>query len=290
MNERHQIAAAFIGQSNAMGIGDSLLSPQLPDSTAYEWVFARQGPTGGSGYLKPLRDPMSAYRPQLLRSQSGSNVPAAVLRYKELTGLSTIVSHLAASGTFVLPTPSVGPGGWEPGGTYRETFLIQTKRMLEDNGIERLAWVNLTMGESDGGNHGRRPDETAAFPDGMIVPGAYDSSTGYPNGYPNPDHLPDIYSAYVQFFQEIQTNFPGVKINMNQTGDCRTQGPGFEWGVRQMQLVQEHLARSLPNVYCEMRTTRYFESYGYLQADGVHYTQAGLNYMGRIDGEIMAHH
>jgi hypothetical protein len=57
-----------------------------------------------------------------------------------------------------------------------------------------------------------------------------------------------------------------------------------------MWIVQEHLARTLPDVYCEMKEAKFFESYGYMKDDRVHYNQCGLNFMGSIDGQIMASH
>lgn len=288
VNKHGQVAMAFFGQSNAQGQGDSLLSPRLPDSTALEFLYQRTLQQR-QGWFKALRDPLSANRPATSKANFGTLVPQCVLTYKEMTGLTPLVVHCAETGSCVVSVPDK-PGTWRPGGPMRLLLIEQTEAMLAAAGIERLAWLTMTMGETDGLNSVRWSDQLALFPNGMLVPGAFDAASGYPDGYPNPQNKPDLYSAYTQFFAELRTHFPGVKININQTGTWLGLSEQHRLGVQNIWIMQEHLARTLPDVFCEMRDAKYFESYGYLKDDHVHYNQRGLNYMGRIDGLILASH
>ncbi len=282
------MALAFIGQSNCQGVGDSTLSPRPAPGTAYEYLYV--GGVRPTGQLVELKDPMSRHQLPLYRSQTGSLVPMCALRYHELTGLIPVVSHLGASGTSVI---SLGPPGgtdWAPGNVLRARFVEQTNAMLAHAGIERLAWITVTLGETDGYQAGRYPTQIAQFPAGMVVPGVYDAATGYPNGYPNPNRLPDLYTAYRGLIEDLRQHFPGVRFNINQTGVWEYMEDFRREGVKLMWPVQEHLARTIPGVYCEMKDAKYFRAFGYLQDDGVHYNQMGLNYVGRLDAQIMANH
>lgn len=288
-NDRGQVALAFFGQSNAQGQGDSLTSPRLAEGEAYEWLYMRVGATGGRGWFKSLNDPVSANRTFAGRASTGSLVPACALHYKEITGLTPLVVHCAESGSCVVSVPDK-EGTWRPDGRMRQLLIDQTEAMLAEAGIERLAWLTMTMGETDGYNSIRWADRLALFPNGMVVPGAFDEANGFPNGYANPTNKPSLYTAYKELFEDLRRHFPGVKININQTGTWLGATDEHRLGVQNIWVVQEHLARTIPEVFCEMKEAKYFESYGYVKEDHVHYNQRGLNYMGHVDGQIMASH
>ena len=302
-----KVAVGFIGQSNCQGMGDSALSPVPAQGVAYEWLFTQRGSAEGTGQLVSLRDPMSRNKlATTFRSRTGSKIPAFAIRYYVLTGSQAYVSHYGVSGTSVFQQPnSTSNMNWGPTGILRAAFALQTRHMLNHPEVpDQLSWVDLTIGETDGYWLEQYPEVFAAFPHQMVVPGVFDAAHGFPEGYQNPERKRDAYTAYKELIAYLQAQFPGVKININQTGRWQRTADGYPQsgaslkhynGVQRMWAVQEHLGRTLPDVYCEMTEAKDFPFMGtapfeFLKPDGVHYTQKGLDYMGVRDADIMASH
>ena len=131
------------GQSNAVGVGDSTLSPVPPPGTAWEFH-------GPSSSLIPLKDPVGYLTPEepFQGAVWGSGWPAFAQEWNRLTGDTVIIVQAALGGTACHPNADVGGGNWGAEGDLFNCAVAKVKKAEESTGL-KLSAILWLQGESD---------------------------------------------------------------------------------------------------------------------------------------------
>ncbi len=287
------ITTLIIGQSNAQGSGngDSLLTVNLTPAVAQEWLWqpSAAGPNYGTGYFtQGLRDPMARTSINNMRSHTASLVPAFVNRLNALTGRRVLVAHHAVGGTRMYARSGTTTY-WRPDSPNMLNSVRKVRGMMRLPTVpDSLDWLIISLGESDGTTLGTRPTTYAMFPDSLVVDSAVDVggnlvSYPAPRGYPNPAKLQNVYDNYRALLQYYRNEFGSrLGIVMIQTGEWGHANPSMRSGVTQMKWIQRKLAKDQAAAgerFWLLRGTETFCERGWLN-DEVHYSPAGLNYLG----------
>lgn len=236
------------GQSNAVGRGDSSLSPTAP-VTALEWE--------GSSTLAALVDPVGT--PSPYNAQTGSMWPAFASALIGRTGRPCIIIPTAVGGTALLP----GAGGnWAAGGSTYNNFATRANSGLADiatAGYEpatvSIAWH---QGESDAANYSGTTAELQA---------AYAAA------------LPDLFTR-----AKTSLSLPSLRFFVWGLGDR----PGYEAKHAAVIAAQQSACSSTDGMTLVYAKCPDFFSLGWMKADNLHYNQAGLNDMGTVGGLAVA--
>ncbi len=105
-------------------------------------------------------------------------------------------------------------------------------------------------------------------------------------GFPNPNHLPDLHTAYRDFFEQIYALYGDVAIVIDATANWGV-GPGE---IHRVFWVQRRVVRDLASAGHKIalnRVTLTFAGRGMIKSDGVHYTQEALNELGETNARLL---
>ena len=128
------------GQSNAAGVGDSLLSPICAPGTAYEFL-------GLTGQLRPLKDPVGENAFGFEAAKTGSAWLSFAKRYYELPR-DTIIIIQAAKGGSSLNSRADAHQRWDANGDLAKAAIEKTRLCLRavHSSLDGIIWI---QGESD---------------------------------------------------------------------------------------------------------------------------------------------
>ena len=287
---------AVIGQSNAQGPGNKLLSP-LVGPKGLAWNASANGATGS---WAPANDPQSPTKISSMQSQTGSFVPSLVnTLLADSARVSDVrITHYAMSGTHLLPRGGeTAANHWGPGGQLRAGADKQIGLMLATAACpDKVDAIVIDLGPSDGYRLALNATTLAPFPHGYVVDSAAHAVSGeiisYPAGYSNPNGLPNQLDALKEFYLHFLTKYPGVRIvvNLTATWTPSTGGISHQRGCRQMRWIQLRAIKDLREQGCNIVANRLplsFAACGWVNPDGVHYLQPGLNALGAADARFI---
>lgn len=210
------------GQSNAAGLGDSLLCPVCVPETAFEFF----GPTGR---LRPLKDPVGDEGFGFDRAKTGSAWPSFAKRYNELSQDTVVIIQAAKGGSSVNNRASPHLCWGESGHLWKAA-------------VEK---VNLWLKSSNSSLHGI-----------AWVQGESDASYINSQQYTAKQYKQDLKSL----FQRFRDNF-GKHLNVYVVQVGLAVGESAA-RYKAIQLAQEEICREVPNAFLVYNLTKYFPTFG----------------------------
>jgi hypothetical protein len=243
------------GQSNAVGQGDSTLSPACPGGTAWEYVAE-------ANKLLPLKDPFGREELNFQRAHTGSVAPALAGALYDRTGTPVVLIAAARGGASCSSLAELDNyGTWDTQGKLMlMPAALQKVKAAERNTGKTLRGVIWLQGERDAN----------AINNGTLTASAYRRA---------------LESVILRFREACGKSLPFYIV---QTGYYAGHPhEGFD-AVRQ---VQEAVAGSDPNTFVVYRDTGSFAEKGWMR-DAIHYNQTGLNHIGAAVAEAITnnHH
>lgn len=237
-----------VGQSNLCGRGDAALSPATNALLAYEWRSA----------LIALADPVASGL--LYGANTGSLWPSFVNEFTIYSERPAVVIPAAVGGTMLLPASTTGDGHWGPGGTRFSTAVTRIQNAI--NGLValghtphlKLAW---SLGESDAASYPVLADLEDAMYDGLI----------------------DLIERF-----RTALSLPDLKMYIWRTGTR----PGYEAGCAAVRAAQDRACADHDGLVMAYTRSIDFPDLGWMKADQLHYTQAGLNDCGTLGARAVA--
>lgn len=243
------------GQSNMAGRGTAAESPTVEAGVGYEW---RDGGVGLVHLDDPMADDGSGTSPY--RAQTGCMAPAFVNAFTAASGRPAVVCPTAVGGTYLLPGSSGTAGGWDPGGS----------RYV---GAVARAQDAITATEAAG--------HTIATVSAVWHQGESDAST-----YPTPGTLEaDYEAALIDLLARFRTDVdPDLRMYVCRLG-VRVD---YETESASIRAAQDAACTATDGMVMAYTRCVDFSDLGWMKADQVHYTQAGLNDMGTTAGQVAA--
>lgn len=239
------------GQSNAVGQGDSTLSPVCAAGSAWEYVYT-------SDDLIPLADPVGESGLNFEAAHSGSIAPAFARTFSYHLGKPVIMIVAARGGSSCHRKAELNNyGTWDTSGNLLLfDAAIQKVKAAQKKTNESLQGIVWLQGERDAN----------AINDGKLTAVEYEQSL----------------VALVNRFRE-SLGMP-VPFYIVQTG-YYTGHPreGFD-AVRE---AQWRVATTLKNTFIAYAATHTFEARGWMR-DQIHYNQTGLNHIGTTVAEVIS--
>ena len=251
---------AFIGQSNMQGEGDAALAPTPAAGTAYEYFL-------GSDSVLPMTTMNGEWLNynggnQLGAAKDSSLLPAFAVEYNAQTGKNITAVHAARGGAawFYELDPSFGT--WAPGNDLMNAAKQKIDAAITNTGLP-LTGVVMLGGESD------------------IAIGCGGAANGF--------ILADFKEGVRDILRELKASY-NAPVYIIQPGHLHVTPsgpftPSCDWAsdqVRQgvLDLTSEVEFASYVKVVHEDAHTFRDSGFMYLEADEVHYNQAGLNKLG----------
>ncbi|SHG81442.1 protein of unknown function [Chryseolinea serpens] len=240
------------GQSNAVGQGDSTLSPKCEEDTAWEYAFS-------SDALRPLADPVGVKELSFERANSGSLAPAFASGMVARQGSSSIVIVSAARGGASCHQKAElnNYGTWDTRGNLLLFDDAITKvKAAEKKTALTLSGILWLQGERDAN----------AINDGKLTPHEYEAA---------------LTNLIARFRKALGSKVPFYIV---QTGYFKDHPhEGFD-AVRRAQQNVADKDKFTSVVYTE---TNLFEAKGWMK-DQIHYNQIGLNHIGAVVADALS--
>ena len=240
------------GQSNAVGQGDSTLSPKCEAGTAWEYAFT-------SDALRPLADPVGVKELSFERANSGSLAPAFASGMVARQGPSSIVIVSAARGGASCHQKAElnNYGTWDTHGNLLLFDDAITKvKAAEKKTALTLSGILWLQGERDAN----------AINDGKLTPHEYEAA---------------LTNLIARFRKALGSKVPFYIV---QTGYFKDHPhEGFD-AVRRAQQNVADKDKFTSVVYTE---TNLFEAKGWMK-DQIHYNQIGLNHIGAVVADALS--
>jgi hypothetical protein len=238
------------GQSNAVGQGDSALSPRCVAGAAWEYI-------AGSDSLVPLKDPFGREELHFQRARTGSLAPALAQALYTRAGKPVVLIAAARGGSSCHALAELSDyGTWDVTGSLPLLAAAQQKaKAAEKKTGKQLQGIIWVQGERDAN----------AINDGKLTAAQYQAaleSVIHRFRIAFGKHLP---------FYIVQTGY--------YTGHTQT---GFD-AVRH---AQEAIARQGKFVFLVYRDAALFAEKGWMH-DAIHYNQTGLNHIGAAVAEVI---
>ncbi|MEP0008867.1 MAG: sialate O-acetylesterase [Balneola sp.] len=237
------------GQSQIMGRGESASSPAVVSGTGYEY----EGDVTTGYSASELNDPVTGI---FENSDTGSFMPAFVNALYAKIKKPVYMIPAGKGGTALTIAADSGNGNWnKTDDTLFEQTCQAINSFIHDGGILRaIHWI---QGERD-----------AQYLDTLSGAALITAQQNYRLA------LPELINNFREYY-------PGVPFIITQTGRL-TSGDttGFQF-VRQ---VQKDVAQQLPNVYLDYENAVNFEDLSWMDVDGIHWDQDGLNDIGEKKG------
>lgn len=209
------------GQSNAAGVGDSLLSHQCSPNSAFQYTMLYDS-------LLPLRDPVGENENGFEAAQTGSAWPAFAKRYYELSAQKVFIVPAARGGSSLNPLRS-NQLRWDSLGNLWSTAVKKTKKAVKKTTVQ-LAGVIWAQGEAD-----------ASFINA--------------NEFTKIFYKDQLKALIERFRFEFGPTLPFYII---QTGYAVGEKPG---GYESIQNAQQEICEELPYTYLVYSFTKYFSEY-----------------------------
>lgn len=239
------------GQSNMAGRGTASLSPVTVPGMAYEWV-------SGTGLIQ-LADPTTGAGSSYY-STTGCLLPAFANAFTALSERPAIFVPNAVGGTPLLQ-PSSTTNHWGANGPRYNAAITRALACLTDliaGGWVPTVHVLWCQGETDAAHYSGTEDLQTAYAAGLI-------------------------SLLTR--SRISLGLPALRIYLFRTGMFGTDLVTEYAAVR---AAQEGAAAANEDVVMVYRRCVDFPSLGMMQADQLHYTQAGYNDMGTEGARAVA--
>jgi len=240
------------GQSNAVGQGDSTLSPRCEEGTAWEYVFT-------SDSLRPLADPAGVRELNFERANHGSLAPAFASGLVTRQRASSVVIVSAARGGASCHQKAElnNYGTWDVRGNLVLFDDAITKvKAAEKKTTLTLSGILWLQGERDAN----------AINDGKLTPHEYETA---------------LTNLIARFRKTLGGKVPFYIV---QTGYFKDHPhEGFD-AVRRAQQNVADKDKFTDVVYTE---TNLFEAKGWMK-DQIHYNQIGLNHIGAVVADALS--
>lgn len=237
------------GQSNMQGRGDAALSPATDPDTCWEWT-----PTG----IVTLDDPNAA--PVAHRSNTGCMLPAFANAFTSKSGRPAVFVPSAVGGTALLQDTKPGLDVWGDGSGIYVNARDRTVAAIESLGTggHTVATVNILwhQGEADAAN------------------------------YPNQETLTADYQAELQAMFALARSDISADLRMYVARVGKTPTKPTEYA--RVQAAQDAACAATDGMVMAYTRCVDFFDLGWMQADNLHYTQAGLNDMGTQSALVAA--
>lgn len=236
------------GQSNARGTGTA--NPAAGPGPGREFLYS-------SGDLRPLIDPAGEEVLGFQPAKTGSLLPAFGQAYFAAAGREPVMVHTATGGSSLLPvTDLYARGNWSAEGGHFANAVRKVERAMLQTGLP-LSGLLWSQGETD----------AIALAEGIITP-------------------EDYRVALHDLLDRFHKRFPGVPAYLILTGGH--EQPGYREAFDRVRQLQEAAAAADPLVHIGSRLAASFFAPGYMQPDGLHYTQAGYEALGADLGRNVA--
>jgi hypothetical protein len=240
------------GQSNAVGQGDSTLSPKCMEGTAWEYALT-------SDTLRPLADPAGVKELNFERANSGSIAPAfAVEMVTQQQASSIIIVSAARGGASCHQKAELNNyGTWDTHGNLMLFDDAITKvKAAEKKTALMLSGILWLQGERDAN----------AINDGKLTLHEYETA---------------LTNLIARFRKTLGRKVPFYIV---QTGYFKDHPhEGFD-AVRRAQQNVADKDKLTEVVYTE---TNLFEAKGWMK-DQIHYNQIGLNHIGAVVADALS--
>lgn len=238
------------GQSNAVGVGDSLKSTHQNNIDVVEYNSRFDD-------IQLLNDPVGQYNLGFQKAQTGSFIPALGYEYNQVTNNQVLVVQTAKGGSSLTKKAETNNwGNWSPKGKLFKNSIIKVKMMqscLAEKGksqksINAIFWC---QGENDGD----------AISKNLIT------KENYKNALAN----------LIQRYQkQLGNNVPFIIV---ETG--RFKGDSIkDQGYKKVREAQREVAHTMDHVFIGYDETEFFIDRDWLKAV-VHYNQEALNDIGK---------
>lgn len=237
------------GQSQIMGRGESASSPAVVSGTGYEY----EGDVTNGYSASELNDPVTGL---FENSDTGSFMPSFVNALYAKIKKPVYIIPAGKGGTALTIAADSGNGNWnKTDDTLFEQTCQAINSFIHDGGILRaIHWL-----------HGERD---AQYLDTL-------SGTALINA--QQQYRLDL----VELINNFREYYPNVPFIITQTGRLSSgDTAGFQF-VRQ---VEKDVAQQLPEVYLDYENAVNFVDLGWMNVDGVHWNQSGLNDVGDKKG------
>jgi len=206
------------GQSNAIGHGDSVLSPKLTKGTALEYRY-------GTNKLYPLADPVGASELGFEKSNTGSAWPAFSTALFKLTGKQIVIIPAAKGGSSCDKKAELDNyGTWDTTGILFNNAVRKAKAAVTKT-RQLLTGIIWLQGERDAN--------------------AINSELLTMNEYR---------AALKNLINRFRKSFGDVPFYIIETGYYKDHPTG---GFEQVQAVQQQMAAELPDVYLIYKTKQF---------------------------------
>ncbi|AYB31571.1 sialate O-acetylesterase [Chryseolinea soli] len=240
------------GQSNAVGQGDSTLSPKCENDTAWEYAFT-------SDALRPLADPAGVKELNFERANNGSLAPAFASRMVARQPSSSVVIVSAARGGASCHQKAElnNYGTWDTRGNLMlfEDAITKVKAAEKKTAVT-LSGILWLQGERDAN----------AINDGKLTPLEYEAA---------------LTTLIARFRKALGKDVPFYIV---QTGYFKDHPhEGFD-AVRRAQQNVADKDKFTNVIYTE---TNRFEAKGWMK-DQIHYNQIGLNHIGAAVADALS--
>jgi len=243
------------GQSNAVGQGDSTLSPACVGGTAWEYAVERD-------VLLPLSDPFGQDELMFQRAHTGSVAPALANVLYKRTGKPAVLIAAARGGASCSRLAELDNYG---------TWDTQGNLLLMPAALQKVKAAGRKTGKSLQGVIWLQGERDAnAINDGKLTADAY---------------MQALESVIRRFREVCGRSLPFYIVQTGYyTGHPRE---GFD-AVRQMQTA---VAERDPYTFVVYSDTGSFAEKGWMR-DPIHYNQTGLNHIGTVVAEAIVnnHH
>ncbi|MBL0743111.1 sialate O-acetylesterase [Chryseolinea lacunae] len=239
------------GQSNAVGQGDSTLSPVCEVGSAWEYVYA-------SDVLIQLADPVGERGLNFEAAHSGSIAPAFAKTFSTYAHKPVVVIAAARGGSACHRRAELNNyGTWDTSGDLLLfDAAIQKVKAAEKKTKESLEGIVWLQGERDAN----------AINAGTLTAAEYEQS------------LVDLVN---RFRKSLGDQVPFYIVQTGYYTDHPREG--FD-AVRE---AQRHVATALKNTFIAYTETHTFEARGWMK-DQIHYNQTGLNHIGTTVAEVIS--
>ncbi len=237
------------GQSNAAGEGDRSLSPTVSSEVGFQW-------NSETNDIEEGNDPVG-------NARTGSAWPAFLGRWHELTGRRAVVVSVAMPTTAQHHLAGMGRDDWDDpakGGTLYQRAIETLDGALA--GIEGRGFIPVFRGVL--WDQGSR--DAKAIENGLITEADYQRA---------------LEAMIERFRAHCGPTMPMWIFRLGR----RSKGDTAGWA--EVRRAQEAVVVADPGAQIVFRDSIDFPSEGKMK-DGVHYSQAGYNEMGRAGAESVA--
>lgn len=239
------------GQSNNKGYGTSASAPACDPALCWEW--------DEDDSLDPLADPGVA--DSTYAASTGSMFPALFNALTDASGRPALLSRAAVGGTPLLATTPVSGGGrWSAGGTQYTTGVsrLNAAKNAALAAGHTLSSVGVVW------HQGERDIQHAVSPGTLKA---------------------DYKAALIDLLARARADVdPALTIYVCQVGTIA----GYETECTAVQEAQAEACAETEGLVLVYDRCKNFASLGWMQGDGLHYTQAGYNDMGSTAGAAIA--